>query len=140
MNEGGQGAGQEKVHAESQRGPASNVRVGAGAAPDRSQLRNGAGHGSRVSGTGGGSRDRLAVAGRLGRRRTGSQAVWQPARAGRSGATAAATRLEYHPSTTAATSSSDPAVGVGRIPAGGSPGGWGQFGLGLASRLGGGPG
>src|ERR1035437_10614496 len=61
----------------------------------------GLGTGPRVSGTGGGSRDRLAVAGRLGRRRTGSKAVWEPARASRSGATAAATRLESQPSTTA---------------------------------------
>src|ERR1022692_4811287 len=117
INEGGQGAGQEKVHAKSQRGPAVEVRVGVGAAPDRTQLRNGAGYGPRVSGTGGGGRNRLAVAGRLGRRRTGSQTVWQPARAGRSGATAVTTGLEYHPSATATSSSSDPAVGVGRIPA-----------------------
>ena len=48
-------------------------------------------HGPRVSGTGSGSRDRLAVAGRRGRRRTGSQAVWEPARAGRSDATAVTT-------------------------------------------------
>src|ERR1039457_5572754 len=68
--------------------------LGLGAAPDRTQLRNGAGHGPRVSGTGGGSRDRLAVAGRLGRRRAGSQAVWEPARADRNGATATATGLE----------------------------------------------
>src|ERR1019366_1231505 len=65
---------------------------------------------------------RLAAAGRLGRRRTGSQVVWEPVRAGRSGATAVATGLEYHPSATATTSSSEPAVGVGRIPASASRG------------------
>jgi hypothetical protein len=37
------------------------------------------------------------------------QAVWQSARAGRSGATAVTTGLGYHPSATATTSSSDPA-------------------------------
>src|ERR1035441_48971 len=69
INEGGKGAGQEKVHAENQRGPAVEVRVTVGAAPDRTQLRNGAGHGPRVSGTCSSSRDRLAVAGRGGRGR-----------------------------------------------------------------------
>ena len=77
---------------------------------------NGAGYGSRVSGKGGGSRDLLAVAGRLARGGTGSQAVWEPARAGRSGATAVRARLENHSRATATASSSDPAVGVGRIP------------------------
>ena len=62
----------------------------------------GLGTGPRVSGTGGGSRDRLAVAGRLGRRRTGSKAVWEPARAGRSGATAVATAPRRKGQTSAA--------------------------------------
>ncbi len=46
----------------------------------------------------------------------------QPARAGRSGATAVATGLENDSSATATASSSDPAVGVGRIPASASRG------------------
>jgi hypothetical protein len=60
------------------------------------QLRDWAGYGPRVFGAGSGGRDRLAVARRLERRGTGSQAVWEPVRAGESGAATAATGLESH--------------------------------------------
>jgi hypothetical protein len=76
MHKGEQGAGQEIVHAKSQRGLAVTVRVEVWAAADCTQLLNGAEHGPRVSGTGGGGRSRLAVARRLERRGTGSEVVW----------------------------------------------------------------
>jgi hypothetical protein len=51
------------------------VGVGAGAAADRAQLRDGAGHGSRLFRAGGCGWHRLAVTRRLERRGTGSQVV-----------------------------------------------------------------
>src|SRR4029077_20204198 len=96
INQGEQGAGQEIVHAKSQRGPAVTVRVEVRAAADCTQLRNGAEHGPRVPGTGGDGRSRLAVARRVERRRTGSEIVWAATGFAPSGEAEAATGLENH--------------------------------------------
>jgi len=96
MHKGEQGAGQEIVHAESQRSPAVEVRVRVRAAADCTQLPNGSEHGPRVSGAGGGGRDQLAIAGRLERGGTGGQTVWAATDPVHTGEAAAATGLENH--------------------------------------------